>query len=56
MNVYILYRDIRTYGEREYLYAGPDGGVLFVQFSKDQKPTVSAEKMASGSSGGPESG
>ena len=20
MNVYVLYRDIRTYGEREYLY------------------------------------
>ena len=43
MNVYILYRDIRTYGEREYLYRKARmEGVLFVQFSKDQKPTVSA--------------
>ncbi len=43
MNVYILYRDIRTYGEREYLYRKARlEGVLFVQFSKDQKPEVSA--------------
>jgi heterodisulfide reductase subunit A len=43
MNVYILYRDIRTYGEREYLYRqARREGVLFVQFSKDQKPKVSA--------------
>ena len=43
MNVYILYRDIRTYGEREYLYRKARlEGVLFVQFSKDQKPKVSA--------------
>ena len=42
MNVYILYRDIRTYGEREYLYRKARmEGVLFVQFSKDQKPKVS---------------
>jgi len=44
MNVYILYRDIRTYGERESLYRKARmEGVLFVQFSKDQKPKVSAE-------------
>jgi len=43
MNVYILYRDIRTYGEREYLYRKARlEGVLFIQFSKDQKPKVSA--------------
>jgi len=43
MNVYILYRDIRTYGEREYLYRKARmEGVLFVQFSKDQKPRVAA--------------
>ncbi|MBN1106285.1 MAG: FAD-dependent oxidoreductase, partial [Deltaproteobacteria bacterium] len=43
MNVYILYRDIRTYGEREYLYRKARmGGVLFIQFSRDQKPRVSA--------------
>jgi heterodisulfide reductase subunit A len=44
MNVYILYRDIRTYGEREYLYRKARmEGILFVQFSKEQKPKVSAE-------------
>jgi heterodisulfide reductase subunit A len=43
MNVYILYRDIRTYGEREYVYRKARlEGVLFVQFSKDHKPRVSA--------------
>jgi heterodisulfide reductase subunit A len=43
MNVYVLYRDIRTYGEREYLYRkAREEGILFVQFSKDQKPKVSA--------------
>jgi heterodisulfide reductase subunit A len=43
MNVYVLYRDIRTYGEREYLYRKARmEGVLFVQFSKDQKPKVSS--------------
>ncbi len=41
MNVYILYRDIRTYGEREYLYRKARlEGILFIQFSRDQKPTV----------------
>jgi heterodisulfide reductase subunit A len=44
MNVYVLYRDIRTYGEREYAYRKARlGGVLFIQYSRDQKPTVSAE-------------
>jgi heterodisulfide reductase subunit A len=43
MNVYILYRDIRTYGEREYLYrAAREAGVVFVRYSLDQKPQVSA--------------
>jgi heterodisulfide reductase subunit A len=44
MNIYILYRDIRTYGEREYLYRkARTEGILFIQFSRDQKPRVSAE-------------
>jgi heterodisulfide reductase subunit A len=44
MNVYVLYRDIRTYGEREYAYRKARlGGVLFIQYSRDQKPRVSAE-------------
>ena len=42
MNVYILYRDIRTYGESEYLYRqAREAGVVFVRYSLDQKPQVS---------------
>jgi heterodisulfide reductase subunit A2 len=45
MNVYILYRDIRTYGEREYLYRKARlAGILFVPFTVDQKPEVSSGK------------
>jgi len=45
MNVYILYRDIRTYGEREYLYRKARlAGILFVPFTVDQKPGVSSQK------------
>ncbi len=41
MNVYILYRDIRTYGERESLYRKARlAGILFIPFSRDQKPEV----------------
>jgi heterodisulfide reductase subunit A-like polyferredoxin len=40
-DVYVLYRDLRTYGEREALYlAARKAGVLFIRFSVDQKPTV----------------
>jgi len=43
MEVVILYRDIRTYGEREYLYrAAREAGVRFIRFSLEQKPRVSA--------------
>ena len=43
MDVYILYRDIRTYGERETLYRkARAAGVLFFRFSTDQKPRVAA--------------
>jgi len=45
MQVIILYRDIRTYGEREYVYrAARMAGVKFIRFSLDQKPQVSAGK------------
>jgi heterodisulfide reductase subunit A len=45
MNVYILYRDIRTYGEREYLFRKARlAGILFVPFTVDQKPKVSPGK------------
>jgi heterodisulfide reductase subunit A len=41
MNVYILYRDIRTYGEREYLYRKARlSGILFIPFSLKEKPQV----------------
>jgi heterodisulfide reductase subunit A len=41
MKIYILYRDIRTYGEREYLYSkARAAGILFVRFSVDRKPDV----------------
>ncbi|MDO9262362.1 MAG: FAD-dependent oxidoreductase, partial [Desulfosalsimonadaceae bacterium] len=44
MNVYILYRDIRTYGEKEYLYKeAREKGVIFVRYSMDNKPVVKAE-------------
>jgi len=44
MNVIILYRDIRTYGEREYLYKeARQAGVIFMRFSPDTKPEVILE-------------
>jgi heterodisulfide reductase subunit A2 len=39
--VFILYRDIRTYGEKEYLYKkAREMGVVFVRYSPDNKPRV----------------
>jgi heterodisulfide reductase subunit A len=41
MSVFILYRDIRTYGEKEYLYKEARAqGVLFVRYSLENKPQV----------------
>jgi heterodisulfide reductase subunit A len=41
MEVYILYRDMRTYGEREALYAwARDQGVLFFRYNVDDPPKV----------------
>ncbi|RJP80039.1 MAG: 4Fe-4S dicluster domain-containing protein [Desulfobacteraceae bacterium] len=41
MNVYVLYRDIRTYGEREYLYMeAREAGVIFIRYSLGKKPVV----------------
>ncbi len=41
MKVYILYRDIRTYGERETLYQeARKAGVIFIRYSLEQKPEV----------------
>ncbi|CAG0901143.1 unnamed protein product [Cyprideis torosa] len=44
-NVYILYRDIRTYGEREYLLKkARDMGVVFINYELHGKPVVREEK------------
>jgi len=41
MNVFILYRDIRTYGERELLYKkAREAGIIFIRYSLDKKPMV----------------
>ncbi len=41
LDVYILYRDLRTYGEREELYRkAREAGVLFIRYSTDGKPVV----------------
>jgi heterodisulfide reductase subunit A len=43
MQVYILYRDMRTYGERELLYAkAREEGVLFFRYNVDDPPKVEA--------------
>ncbi len=40
-SVFILYRDIRTYGERELLYKkARELGVLFIRYAIDRKPVV----------------
>ena len=45
MNVYILFRDIRTYGEREYLYReAREKGVIFIRYDLENKPQVNATK------------
>jgi len=44
MNVFVLYRDMRTYGERELLYKeARSKGVIFIRFSLEQKPAVRIE-------------
>jgi heterodisulfide reductase subunit A2 len=45
MNVFVLFRDMRTYGKREALdKKARDLGVLFIRYTLDDKPRVSAEK------------
>ena len=47
MDVFILYRDMRTYGEKELLYKeARELGVIFVRFDLDSKPQV--EQTADG--------
>ncbi len=41
LDVYILYRDMRTFGQREELYRkARELGVLFIRYSLDEKPVV----------------
>jgi heterodisulfide reductase subunit A-like polyferredoxin len=43
VQIYILYRDIRTYGVREDLYKkAREMGVLFIRYKVDDKPQVAA--------------
>jgi heterodisulfide reductase subunit A len=45
-DVYVLYRDIRTYGQREALYReARSKGVIFVRYDLDQKPVVRQDKQ-----------
>jgi len=44
MDVFILYRDIRTYGQREAIYSqARAAGVIFVRYSLTDKPEVVAQ-------------
>jgi heterodisulfide reductase subunit A len=41
MDVFILYRDMRTYGDKELLYKeAREKGVMFIRFDLDSKPVV----------------
>jgi len=41
MDVFILYRDMRTYGDKELLYKeAREKGVIFIRFDLDSKPVV----------------
>jgi heterodisulfide reductase subunit A-like polyferredoxin len=45
MNIYILYRDIRTYGFKELYYQeARDKGIIFIRYEVDDKPVVEAIK------------
>ena len=42
MDVYVLYRDMRTYGlKEEYYRKASDQGVVFIRYDVDEKPDVS---------------
>jgi heterodisulfide reductase subunit A len=45
LNVYVLYREVRTYGFREaYYQAARDAGVVFVRYELPDKPQVQARE------------
>lgn len=44
MQIYILYRDIRTYGQREELYQEARNlGIVFIRYNVDEKPKVTKD-------------
>jgi heterodisulfide reductase subunit A len=44
-DIFILYRDLRTYGEREDLYKqAREAGIIFIRYSLENKPVVAAGK------------
>jgi heterodisulfide reductase subunit A2 len=44
MDVYILYRDLRTYGRRENLYKEARAqGIMFIRFDLEEKPQVTQD-------------
>jgi len=44
-NIYVLYRDIRTYGFREIYYKqAREAGVVFIRYQKDSPPVVSQQQ------------
>ncbi len=50
VNVYILYREMRTYGTREKLYKkARDLGVIFFRYDMENKPAVFLDSARSGS-------
>jgi len=41
MDIYVLFRDIRTYGEREEIYRkARSKGIIFIRYSLEEKPKV----------------
>lgn len=43
-NIFVLYRDIRTYGFKEkYYLKARDEGIIFIRYDLANKPTISAE-------------
>ena len=44
LDLYVLYRDMRTFGEREIIYKeAREKGVLFIRYDVDKKPAVTVE-------------
>ena len=44
LNIYVLYREVRTYGFREsYYQAARDAGVVFLRYELPQRPVVQAQ-------------